>query len=403
MAKDNYNVGYFSSVPSTNGPAMAQTKYNPFVNLNPDSNLSMWNKFTDSLGFTNHSGQLAYQQQLASNQFESEYALRQQDLEYNSPSAQVQRLNDAGLNADLLGVGQYEGTASGNPQNNPEAVNGIQSALDRANGSFGSILNACFEGFKTYIAFKSGLIDVDRKQIENDILVDNAAELIGNRILRDTDMPKKGAEGEILPSYKPAFPNMKSKRLENAASAFVARNYGGLRHNINRYGESANANDARNLAVETGANPFTYGKSDDDATKTLADVNKLAIRVFNVENEFKEKLARYNIKDINSKEAMNLYEQNNRVQKIVNDFKEKTNELILGFLNNHVHDDTFLGNIMIYQMMAAQTGSTDMVSLGAKGLGAIGGIALNAGLRRTPVAAPVMSPYTGTTTTSWMP
>ena len=76
---------------------------NPYNNIDPNKSLSWWNRFTDSLGFTNHSGQLNQQYDLLSNQWESEYALALQDREYNSIEQQVARMRAAGLNPDLNG------------------------------------------------------------------------------------------------------------------------------------------------------------------------------------------------------------------------------------------------------------------------------------------------------------
>lgn len=89
--------------PTSSRSSSGTSPMNPYNNIDPNKSLSWWNRFTDSLGFTNHSGQLNQQYDLLSNQWESEYALAMQDRAYNSPEQQVERMRAAGLNPDLNG------------------------------------------------------------------------------------------------------------------------------------------------------------------------------------------------------------------------------------------------------------------------------------------------------------
>lgn len=89
--------------PTSSRVSSGTSPMNPYNNIDPNKSLSWWNRFTDSLGFTNHSGQLTQQYDLLSNQWESEYALALQDREYNSLQAQMERMREAGLNPDLNG------------------------------------------------------------------------------------------------------------------------------------------------------------------------------------------------------------------------------------------------------------------------------------------------------------
>ena len=76
---------------------------NPWLGINPGNELSWWNRFTDSLGFTNHQGRLQNQYDLAAAQWQSEYDLAMADRQYNTPAEQVERMRAAGLNPDLNG------------------------------------------------------------------------------------------------------------------------------------------------------------------------------------------------------------------------------------------------------------------------------------------------------------
>ena len=94
----NTNIGT-----SPNSISKGSAPQNPYVGIDPHYELSWWNRFTDALGFTNYSGRLENQYNLAAAQWQSEYDLAMQDRSYNSPEEQVKRMRAAGLNPDLNG------------------------------------------------------------------------------------------------------------------------------------------------------------------------------------------------------------------------------------------------------------------------------------------------------------
>lgn len=116
--------------PTSSRSSTGTSPLNPYNNIDPNKSLSWWNRFTDSLGFTNHSGQLNQQYDLLSNQWESEYALSLQDREYNSPQAQMERMRDAGLNPDLNGGQNLTPGESGLANN--EANNQVPAQNDQS-------------------------------------------------------------------------------------------------------------------------------------------------------------------------------------------------------------------------------------------------------------------------------
>lgn len=91
-----------SNAPGTK-PGANKSPQNPYVGIDPHNELSWWNRFTDALGFTNYSGRLENQYDLAAAQWQSEYDLAMADRQYNSPQEQVERMKAAGLNPDLNG------------------------------------------------------------------------------------------------------------------------------------------------------------------------------------------------------------------------------------------------------------------------------------------------------------
>ena len=84
---------------------------NPYAGKSTAGLLSKWNEFTDSLGFTNHAAQLAFNQNQAAAEWESQHNLALEDREYNDYASQVERMRAAGLNPDLPGVDQGSATS----------------------------------------------------------------------------------------------------------------------------------------------------------------------------------------------------------------------------------------------------------------------------------------------------
>lgn len=362
------NVGFMLN---PQNKIMSQTKNNPYQNLDPTTTLSMWNKFTDSLGITNHAGQLQYQHGLLSNQWESENALKQADLEYNSPEQQANRMRAAGLNPDLLGVGNYEGVTSGNQASSPEALNPISQALQTAGNSFTNVLSNVFAGLTTFIQVKRGLLDIDAQQIANDISVDNAVEQIGNRILRDTPFEEGKSSFDIRPSVK-TYSARYNKRVQKAVDDWLVNNYGSTRHKAMHYGDEALAAENRNKALYEKGDTFTYNNDDAQAAKVIHQVNKFAYDSYMINQDFSNKLAKYNIADLDDRSMRKLYQSNNEVQELVNNFNKNIKKRTNRFLEEVLNDRGFFATIIAYQILAGQTGSTDLIAAGVRGLSNIG-------------------------------
>lgn len=77
---------------------------NPYAGYDPSKDMSGWNRFTDSLGFTNHYGQLMNEAYLNAQQWESSYALSQEDRDYNDYQSEVDRMQAAGINPDFQNI-----------------------------------------------------------------------------------------------------------------------------------------------------------------------------------------------------------------------------------------------------------------------------------------------------------
>lgn len=150
---------------------------NPYVGYDPSKDMSGWNRFTDSLGFTNHYGQLMNEAYLNAQQWESSYALSMEDRDYNDYQSEVERQRAAGINSDFQNIpgvasslgadtvaGQASGARAGAIASTPagfiqQAAGIIVTAMGVVNG-FNTIRNANLAGdIASYNAVKGDLFE----------------------------------------------------------------------------------------------------------------------------------------------------------------------------------------------------------------------------------------------------
>ena len=155
---------------SGSGRASVTGNYSP---ENPYSGdlpaLSFWQQFTDSLGFTNHAGQMQWQQEQNARAWESEYQLSLQDREYYSEEATAERMRAAGMNPDLLGVSAGQVETANNSANGREP-------LDFQQGSFGQFLQTLGGALTSAMSIYSGITSINQGIFEKDLNVFNSME-----------------------------------------------------------------------------------------------------------------------------------------------------------------------------------------------------------------------------------
>lgn len=190
--------------PTSNRSSSGTSPMNPYNNIDPNKSLSWWNRFTDSLGFTNHSGQLNQQYDLLSNQWESEYALAMQDRAYNSPQAQMERMRAAGLNPDLTGGQNITPGDSelANNEANAQLPERNDQSTEMANtmSTLGKAVQFAFSVFGgaadlgTKIAQSSAsIIDADTAKVGS--LFDSGKDTLVSHLITSLGMSSLGDEG----------------------------------------------------------------------------------------------------------------------------------------------------------------------------------------------------------------
>lgn len=87
-------------------------KANPYVNMT--YNKSPWQSFLSGLGFRTDYDRWLEEAQVNANEYDAQVASVEQQNQYNSPQAEAQRMKQAGMNPDLVGLENVAESASPN-------------------------------------------------------------------------------------------------------------------------------------------------------------------------------------------------------------------------------------------------------------------------------------------------
>uniref|UniRef100_A0AAU8B8B8 DNA pilot protein n=1 Tax=Dulem virus 229 TaxID=3145706 RepID=A0AAU8B8B8_9VIRU len=135
---------------------------NPYRNQDYMAGYSRWNWFTDTLGLTNYAGQRAQENQLAADQWESEYRLSLEDRDYNNEANTAARMRAAGMNPDLLGVNAGQSQTANN-----EA--GAQVAPTAGQGSFAQSMQTIGQALSMAMSVYSGVVNIQNSVFDADL------------------------------------------------------------------------------------------------------------------------------------------------------------------------------------------------------------------------------------------
>lgn len=163
--------------------------YGDLVDANPWNNLeyrqSGWQKFLSFLGFRTNYDVAKENQQFQSNEYLANVQAMALQNEYNTPSAQAERMREAGMNPDLQGLGDVAG-AAGLPEDTNNTLpntNDTDQLMSIASG----FMNAFTGAFGLLQAFGS---------IKNTHLLNRGLEI---KNARDLVIGAKTAISAVLP------------------------------------------------------------------------------------------------------------------------------------------------------------------------------------------------------------
>lgn len=127
---------------------------NPYKGIDPNSQLSGWNRFTDWLGITNNAGQATYEARLNAQNYESQLMLSQ--LQYQM---QADAMRKAGYNPDFNDAGAMN-TPSGEVSN--DAGRFAAGGFERFGAAMGSIIQSA-------LGIASGITQIQGTRLANDL------------------------------------------------------------------------------------------------------------------------------------------------------------------------------------------------------------------------------------------
>lgn len=224
--------------------SLTQQGYGDLVNANPWASLdykqSGWQKFLGALGFRTGFDVAKENQQFQSAEYLSNIQAMATENQYNSPTAQAQRMRAAGLNPDIQGLGDVANSAELPEETNNELPNSVDDLGKAANVIMQGVSIAM--GFaKDVGALKQISIANERGRLEN---ADYLGRLADGIVLANSpdEMPISGSldfdayqdrANESALSFAPFL----SKRALQSLNSEIARRWNNLPNSREKYAQ----------------------------------------------------------------------------------------------------------------------------------------------------------------------
>lgn len=297
----NLNGGRRSSVVEEPRKSTQESIYenvkNPYKDI-VTPQLGWFQRVLDMIGITNTAEQNRYQQELAANQWDSEFARSQADIEYNNPINQAQLMREAGINPDLNGLSQFEA-------NSANSANSMQPDLSPNNSAvegFKNIGNAIVEGFKMYIGASEGIINISDKIFEHQKKIFETAEKEAESAFARIQRDKIGSVTSIQEEYNwktnPYFSHIQNKRVKKAAQSYLDKSLGSWQAAAKElYKQEKDFYVSRNESAEekTKYGSIGFKPNDLDFIDILAEYNNLRINAMKAAERNKISDAEWNM------------------------------------------------------------------------------------------------------------
>lgn len=165
-------VSYHSGDVITSGVAAPKVsrKYQSLIDANPYRNaeytVSPWNQFLNWLGFRTSADAWKENMSVQASEYDAQILQKQYDEDYNSPSSQVDRMRQAGLNPDLDGGSSIDSGSAQNLGEDPStpmmATGDDVQVMQFASGVLGA--------FSQAIGLAQSVQGVVRNRLENNLL-----------------------------------------------------------------------------------------------------------------------------------------------------------------------------------------------------------------------------------------
>lgn len=159
-AMDAYGAGSYNGTGLGPAPSTGDSMYDSLYQANPYRNLtynkSWWQNLLESMGFRTGYDTWREQAEVNSREYDARIAELMQQNQFNDPTAQAQRERAAGINPDLLGIGDVAEAASQAPDPNGMQVNPSDD-FSQFGDTFMSVLGKTITLYKDF----KGLSELD--------------------------------------------------------------------------------------------------------------------------------------------------------------------------------------------------------------------------------------------------
>lgn len=166
-------------------------EYDRLFQANPYRNLtykkSFWQQLVSALGFRTDADRWLEDVQVNSAEYDAGIFSMMQQNDYNDPASQADRMRQAGMNPDLLGIGDVAGASS--PTEDP---NGMSSNVGDEFADFGNTIASVFSRamavFKDFKSIQQMNTIIDGQNIDNAVKMTGAIDSFIESSLSAEDM-----------------------------------------------------------------------------------------------------------------------------------------------------------------------------------------------------------------------
>lgn len=306
-------------------PYASMQRSNPYAD-GPSISRTWWDKFVNFLGFNSKYDNSVAEYQKAAKEYDAQLHQIKFENEYNSASAQRQRLLEAGINPDLSDVSAGEASGFDQTQTSPD-VSAAQSDLsqpggpldmaDRLKNGLASVLTLTQGGFsiaQSVLGLKSTALANDAQSLKNLGLSSDLSKSLASLFTPPTntrgiiDMDFGSSDNKIAKEDFHSFlvDDITSKGVSRAQAQAIANStisYINSPEMQSRIFENAkNVNDKRSeLVKDSYFNPFhadqtnSFINSYDKFTDTfMRKINNALIAAYNHNTNYASEFARFN-------------------------------------------------------------------------------------------------------------
>lgn len=266
-------------------------KNNPYLDQTVES--TIW----DEIGLSNKRDKRLADLQQAGAEYNANLLMMEYENEYNSPAAKAQRMKEAGLNPDLLGIEGVSDSAGAAPVSSPEVEGGSQfgDAMENigqvasfANGVLGAVSMGATIA-QQYQSLELGALGLDSAEID----VAQKARQYALGVISDwAPTPEEQQAGSIFDPGEVAKGYFDRPGAQKAFASSLGDLYQSIRTHNESYTEHGKLGASRARAAGSMGSKY-YNDPMETLATALAPVYEMEIELWQHEGKFKKDQFRF--------------------------------------------------------------------------------------------------------------